>query len=88
MPNRHCKLKALRASEKRRVRNLRVKRHVKKVIKGYLKAIANKDLETAKQMLPIVFSVLDKAAKYGVIKKNTASRKKSRLSKKLVAISV
>ncbi len=88
MPNRHCKLKALRASEKRRVRNLRVKRHVKKVIKAYLKAIANKDLETAKQMLPTVFSVLDKAAKYGVIKKNTASRKKSRLSKKLVAISV
>jgi len=88
VPNRHCKLKALRASEKRRVRNLRVKRHVKKVIKTYLKAIANKDLETAKQMLPTVFSVLDKAAKYGVIKKNTASRKKSRLSKKLVAISV
>ena len=86
MPNRHCKLKALRASEKRRVRNLRVKRHVKKTVKAYLKAIANKDVDSAREMLPTVFSVLDKAAKYGVIKKNTASRKKSRLSKKLSAL--
>ncbi len=86
MPNRHCKLKALRSSEKRRIRNLRVKRHIKKIVKAYLKAINAKDVETARQMLPTVFSVLDKAAKYGVIKKNTASRKKSRLSKKLLLL--
>ena len=86
MPNRHCKAKALRANEKRRIRNLRVKRRIKKTIKVYLKAILNKDVETAKQMLPTVFSVLDKAVKYGVIKRNTADRKKSRLSKKLVGV--
>ena len=35
----------------------------------------------AKKLLPSAYSVIDKAAKRGVIKKNTASRKKARLSK-------
>ncbi len=85
MPNRHCKIKALKASEKRHIRNLRVKRLIKKTVKAYLKAIEKKDIESAKQMLPNLFSTIDKAHKYGVLKKNTASRKKSRLSKKLIA---
>ncbi len=87
MPNRHCKAKALKASEKRRIRNLRVKRAIKKTIKAYLKLLQSKEIDSAKEMLPTVFSVLDKAVKYGVIKKNTADRKKSRLSKKLVVAS-
>lgn len=42
---------------------------------------AEKDTEKKKDMLPILFSVLDKAAKKGVIHKRTAARYKSRISK-------
>jgi small subunit ribosomal protein S20 len=41
-------------------------------------AIAKKFAEVEK-MLPSVYKAIDKAAKRGVIKKNTAARKKSRL---------
>ncbi len=37
--------------------------------------------EEAKEMLPQSMRAIDKAAKRGIIKKNTAARKKSRLSK-------
>jgi len=38
-------------------------------------------IEEAKKLLPQVYKILDKAAKVGVIKKNTASRKKARITK-------
>jgi small subunit ribosomal protein S20 len=38
-------------------------------------------IEEAKKLLPQVYKILDKAAKVGVIKKNTAARKKSRITK-------
>jgi len=38
-------------------------------------------IEEAKKLLPKVYKLLDKAAKTGLIKKNTASRKKSRITK-------
>ncbi len=85
MANRACARKALRASEKRRVRNLRVKRRVKSMIKAYKKALAQ-DKDKAKELLPQVFSVVDKAAKSGILHKNNAARKKSRLAKKLAAV--
>jgi small subunit ribosomal protein S20 len=43
---------------------------------------ANK-VEEAEKLLPRIYKALDKAAKRGVIKKNTASRKKSRMMKKI-----
>lgn len=41
----------------------------------------NSAIEEAKKLLPQVYKVLDKAAKIGLIKKNTASRNKSRITK-------
>ena len=41
----------------------------------------------AKKLLPVAYAALDKAAKRGVIKKNAASRTKSRLSKAVKKIS-
>ena len=41
----------------------------------------NSAIEQAKKLLPQVYKVLDKAAKTGLIKKNTASRKKSKITK-------
>jgi len=40
-----------------------------------------KKIEEARKLLPRVYKLLDKAAKTGLIKKNTASRKKSRITK-------
>jgi len=49
------------------------------VIKEYKKLILAKKTEEAKKLIPKLQKVIDKAKKKGIIKKNTASRKKSRL---------
>jgi sporulation protein YlmC with PRC-barrel domain len=45
-----------------------------------LKLIGDKNASGALALLPVTFSVIDRSAKLGVIKKNTAARYKSRLS--------
>lgn len=76
--------KANRQNIKRRIQNEDRKAVLKKTIKSYRKLVAAKKLDEAKAELPKVYKVLDKTAKAGTIKKNTASRLKSRLSKLLV----
>lgn len=81
MPNLKNAKKALRQSARRAVRNLEVKNTYKKAVKTARKAIevGEKDLqETLRQAQ----KTLDKAAKRGVIKKNAAARKLSRIMKK------
>lgn len=76
--------KALRQSERRRVRNLKQKRALKELVKNYRAAISGGKKDEAKKLLPSVYKALDKAAKRGkILKKNTASRLKSRLTKAL-----
>jgi small subunit ribosomal protein S20 len=75
--------RALKKSLKRRERNLKRKELLKKAKKEFLKLIEAKKLEEAKQLLPKLYKLLDKAAKVNLIKKNKASRLKSRLTKKL-----
>jgi len=53
---------------------------MKELIKKFEK-LAKVDKKEAQKLLPSVFQAVDKAAKGGVIKKNNAARKKSRLSK-------
>jgi small subunit ribosomal protein S20 len=45
-----------------------------------------KDAEGATKVIPATFSIVDRAAKWGIIKKNTAARYKSRLTLRLRAI--
>lgn len=71
--------KAQRSSLKKRVFNIRRKRVMLSEVKDIKKAISAGDSAKAKEMLPGVYKAIDKAAKRGVIKKNTASRKKSRI---------
>lgn len=73
--------KALRGSLRKKTQNDRTKKKMKEVIKGIEKLVLAKDSASAKKQLSIAYSVIDKAAKKGVIKKNNASRKKSRLSR-------
>ena len=73
--------KALRGSLVKKARNDRNKKSIKEVIKNIEKLVKDKKNTEAKKLLPKAYSVIDKAAKRGVIKSNNASRKKSRLSK-------
>ncbi len=74
MPNIKAAEKWMRQTEKRTTRNKDVTTRLKTVFK---KAVATKDGEVAKH----VESQFDKAAKSGIIHKNKAARKKSRLAK-------
>ena len=76
MPNTLSAKKALRQDEKKRVKNLHIKRGLKIAIKSA------KNLKTEKEVLAAV-KLIDKAAQKGSIKKNNAARKKSRLWKQL-----
>ena len=80
MPITSSAKKALRGSARKRVFNLRRKRAMKEVIKKTQKLISTGNAKEAGELLPQAYKAIDKAAKRGVIKKNTASRKKSRLS--------
>ena len=76
--------KRIRSSERKRVFNLRRLRAMRSVITSFLKDIKEKRVEEAEKKLPSVYKAIDKAAKRGIIKKNNAARKKSRLTKKVV----
>jgi small subunit ribosomal protein S20 len=56
---------------------------MKKAIKNYLKAVSSDEKDWLKDLLTKAYSTIDKAAKKGIIKKQTAARKKSRLAKKI-----
>ena len=79
--------KAHRASLRKKVFNDRRKRAMKDAVKKVKTLILQKDKEGASSMMSDVYKAIDKAAKRGVIKKNTASRKKSRISKAIAKIS-
>lgn len=72
--------KAIRSSEKKRVFNVRRVRAYKDAEKEIEKLLKEGKVKEAKATLPKAYKVIDKAAKMNTIKKNTASRKKSRLS--------
>jgi len=84
MPITKSAKKALRQSERRKIRNLQKKEKIKKLIKQVKGLALGKKIEEAQKLLPRVYKILDKAAKIGLIKKNTASRKKSRLAKAIL----
>lgn len=73
--------KAIRQSAKRNKQNSVYKNNIKKLVKQAHTLVLAKKLSEAKKLLPNIYTALDKAAKVGVIKKNNASRRKSRLTK-------
>lgn len=83
MPIKKSAKKYLRASKKRAIQNLKIKKTFKSAIKKLNELAKAEKFEEAKKMFPAVQKALDKAAKVGIIKKNTAARKKSRLIKML-----
>jgi small subunit ribosomal protein S20 len=77
--------KALRVSTRRKVFNIRRKKVMKDAVKETGKLITGKDTKGAAASMPALYKAIDKAAKHGTIKKNTAARMKSRIAKRLGA---
>ena len=75
--------KAIRVAARRRVFNLRRKEAMKEVIKTVRRLVSEKKADEAGGKISAAYKAIDKAAKGGVIKKNTAARYKSRLTKLL-----
>lgn len=73
--------KALRQNIKRKAHNVIYKDKIKILVKEARSLVLAKKNKEAEAVLPKLYEALDKAAKVGVIKKNEASRKKSRLAK-------
>lgn len=73
-------------SERNRERNQAVKSRVKTMAKRVIMAIDAKDVDAAKAALAVAYKEFDKAVTKGVLKANTASRKKSRLAAKVNAL--
>lgn len=87
MPNTKQALKRMRVTAKRTARNRQVKSKVKTAVRRFNDTLAQGDLQSAGDKLVMATKVIDKAAAKGVIHKNAAARKKSRLAKRLNKLS-
>ncbi len=72
--------KSDRQGEKRRLRNKMIKSRAKSLVKDFVGLVEGKKKAEAEKMLVEVVSFLDKAVTKGIYHRNTAARKKSRLS--------
>lgn len=87
MPNIKSAIKRTKTIEKRRAHRAAQKSALRTAVKGVETAIAAGNLEGAKVALQAASKHLDKAVTKGLIHKNAASRKKSRLAKKVNGMS-
>jgi small subunit ribosomal protein S20 len=86
MANTISALKRVRQTERRTEFNRKNKTRLRHTIREIRRALAGKDPKAAVALLPKAFSVIDRSAKSGIIKKNTAARYKSKLSLRIKAI--
>lgn|SRR5690606_15296706 len=79
-------IKRAKTNQKKRAHRSAQKSAMRTAVKRYLQAIQEQDQEKAAALLKVATKKLDKAVTKGLIHKNTAARKKSRLTKKLNAL--
>ena len=83
MPQIKSAIKRVKTSEKSHLRNMSYKSKVKSTIKKFALALSEKKKEESNKYFKDTVSILDKAVNKGILPKNTASRQKSNLTKKL-----
>jgi len=83
MPILHASYKSMKVTRRRTARNQSIKSLLKRETRKFTELLSSKKLEEAKTQLNKLTSSLDRARSKGIIHKNTASRNKSRLTKKL-----
>lgn len=79
MANHRSSLKRMRSSEKRRQSNRVIRGRTRTAVKKTRIVIADQSWEDAELALKAAVSALDSAAQKGIIHKNNAARRKSRL---------
>ena len=83
MPNIKSAIKRVSVIETKTLKNNMIKSEYKTAVKKFEAAVAEGDKEKAQEALKQKKKKIDGACSKGIIKKNTASRKKSNLAKKL-----
>jgi small subunit ribosomal protein S20 len=86
MANTFSALKRVRQTERKTAFNRMRKTRLRHQIRAIRRAIEQKDVNAAQALLPQTFSIVDRSARLGIIKKNTAARYKSRIVKRLRAL--
>ena len=87
MPIKRSAYKELRKAKLRHFKNVSTKTKLKTIVKKFQKLLETKKIDEAKKAIPALISKLDKAASKGILKRNAAARKISRLMKKLAQLS-
>ena len=87
MPIKRASFKDLRKSKRKHLRNISIRSELHSYSKKVESLIAAKKTDEAKASLKVFISKLDKAASKGIIHKNAASRKSSRLMKRIAGLS-
>lgn len=88
MPIKKNAKKYMRVTKRKTLRNKIVKGVVKSAVKNTRMAVVSGDIATMKETYLTAQKAIDKAAAKGIIKKNTAARKKSRLSAAIKKVSL
>ena len=86
MANIKSQIKRIRTNEKRRLRNQSVKSELKTLVRKTREAVEAGDKELAIESLKTASRKLDKAASKGVIHKNQAANRKSKLAKRVSSL--
>ena len=81
MPRIQSAIKRSRQSEVRQERLKPYKTHMKTMVRKVMDAVKEGKKDDAQKALPVAFKAVDTAAKKNIIHRNTASRKKSLLSR-------
>ena len=87
MPNNASTEKRLRQTEKRTLRNKTVRTSMRTYQKKIWERIEEGDRAGAEALLPVVQQKIDKAAKHNILHANTAANQKSRIAKRVQALS-
>ena len=87
MANTISALKRVRQTERRTEFNTRNRTRLRHQIRTIRRAIVSKDAAAASALLPQTFSLIDRSARNGAIKKNAAARYKSKLHARIKALS-
>lgn len=83
MANTISALKRVRVAERRTEINRMRKSRLRHQIRAMRRLLDSKDAQAATAMVPQTFSLIDRSARWGIIKANTAARYKSRLTLRL-----
>ena len=86
MANTFSALKRMRMTKRKTTVNRLRKSRLRHQIRSMRRLIEDKDAKGAQAALPATFSLIDRSAKWGIIKRNTAARYKSRITARLHAL--